>query len=144
MRGIASILALSLAAGGLAGCGSEAADEPVGRDYALTSVALAAGGDPPPYLSDATRISFAEDGGRVSWRARCNTFDATARLTESRVEIEEVIGTEIGCDPGRHREDEWLTDFFTEDPRWRLDGSGLTLSTDRATIELEQADEPGG
>lgn len=144
MRGIASIVVLLAAAGGLAGCGSDPADEPVGRDYALTSVALAAGGDPPPYLSDATRISFAEDGGRVSWRARCNMFDAAARLTESRVEIEEVIGTEIGCDPGRHREDEWLTDFFTEDPRWRLDGSELTLSTERAVIELTQSEETGG
>ena len=44
--------------------------------------------------------------------------------------------TEIGCDPPRHDQDEWLSGFLTSSPTVTLSGNELTLTKDTTTIEL--------
>ncbi len=44
----------------------------------------------------------------------------------------------MACDHGMKAE-EWFAEFMGELPKWRFEGSTLTLSTDRAVVELELA-----
>jgi len=45
----------------------------------------------------------------------------------------------MACEYGM-RAEAWFEDFMGEVPKWRLNGSTLILSTDRAVVELKPAD----
>jgi heat shock protein HslJ len=45
--------------------------------------------------------------------------------------------TDMGCDPPRHAQDEWLARFLTSRPQWSRSGSTLTLDNGTTRIVLE-------
>jgi heat shock protein HslJ len=137
------LIALVLAAIGAAGCGgSGSANDPSGGYFSATSVAGVDGDNPSIGDPGSIRVSFSDAGDGASWTAGCNEYWATATIKPSRIETEPAGGTEIGCQPGKQAEEEWLLDFMREGPEWQLDGAKLTLSTDRAAIELERINDP--
>jgi heat shock protein HslJ len=46
--------------------------------------------------------------------------------------------TQIDCEHDMTNEERWLTAFFTDSPRWELDGSDLTLASNDVEIKLEE------
>ena len=136
-------LAVALALAGAASCGgSPSATDPSGGYFAVTSVVSAHGAGAPVSDPESIRVGFSEDGHGATWTAGCNEYWADAVIKPSRIEIEPAGGTEVGCESKRGREGHWFLNFMSEDPEWRLDGSTLTLSTDRAVVELEPAERP--
>jgi heat shock protein HslJ len=141
------LLALVLAAGA---CGQEripqagAADstststggEPWGRTFLSTSVTE--NGQPKP-LVDGTRITlnFFDDGHRLGAQAGCNQMGGPASFDSGRLVVDDMATTEMGCDPPRHAQDEWLARFLTSKPSWVRSGSTLTLDNGTARIVLE-------
>ncbi len=119
-----------------AGCGgSTSANDPAGRSFAVVSVVRPNGTSPStPELEDV-RFDFSEEGDGVGWTAGCNEFSGA----RSGTEIHLTGGTEMACEYGM-RAEAWFEDFMGEVPKWRLDGSTLILSTDRAVVELKPAD----
>jgi len=54
----------------------------------------------------------------------------------SGTRIEPAGGSAVACNHGMQAETRF-EDFMSELPKWRFGGSTLTLSTDRAEVELE-------
>ena len=141
------LLALFLAAGA---CGQEripqagAADstststggEPWGRTFLSTSVTE--NGQPKP-LVEGTRITlnFFADGHRLGAQAGCNQMGGPASFQGGRLVVNDMATTEMGCDPPRHAQDEWLARFLTSKPSWVRSGSTLTLDNGSVRVVLE-------
>jgi heat shock protein HslJ len=105
---------------------------PAGRTFvssSLTGRTLVAG----------TRISLTfHRNGSVRAYAGCNQFTGTGRVSGGRLIIGQLRQTQIGCDPQRMNQDQWLADFLTAQPRWHLAGNRLRLTSD--TVELTLTD----
>ena len=142
-------LALGLALATLAACGqgdvpqAGATDptaggrgEPWGRTFLSTSVTE--NGQPRPLVA-GTRITlgFVDDGHRLAAQAGCNSMGGQASFEAGRLVVDDLATTEMGCDPPRHSQDEWLASFLTSRPEWSWVGSTLTLDNGRTRIELE-------
>lgn len=121
------------------GCGAD--DGSTGGDGELTgrtflSESVTEGGQDRGLVAD-TRISlnFTTDG-QVSANAGCNHLLGEVTITTERLEVGPMGGTEMGCDPQRHAQDEWLMDFLESSPTWLLDGDRLTLTAGNTEIVL--------
>jgi heat shock protein HslJ len=129
-----------------AGCGDD--DAGTGGDGELTgrtflSESITEGGQDRD-LVEGTRISldFTTDG-QVSANAGCNHLFGDVTITSERLEVGPMGGTEMGCDPQRHAQDEWLMDLLQSSPAWLLDGDRLTLTaadTEIVLLDREVAD----
>lgn len=121
---------------------AEEPDDPggvlVGRGFRSVSVRE---GDRPRELVEGTRIevSFERRGDHdvVRWRAGCNTSGAEVRIEADRLRIRPGGGTDVGCEERRHRQDEWVSEFFQADPFWELEGDRLTLTSQDVVMEFE-------
>ncbi len=130
-----------LAAVAVGGCGAEAGDPGVadsddrlaGQTFVATGVTV--DGEPDP-LVDGTTVQIGFTDGGVSADAGCNHMSGQARYAGGRLTVDVVGGTEMGCAPARMRQDAWLADFLTGDPRYRLDGDVLTLTSGLTVISL--------
>ncbi|MEW6476231.1 MAG: META domain-containing protein [Actinomycetota bacterium] len=146
MRTKFTITAILLAALALGACGRGQASqagstgatdgEPWGRTFLSTEVTE--DGRPRPLVA-GTRITlnFIEDGHRLGAQAGCNSMGGPARSAGGRMIVSDLATTEMGCDPPRHAQDEWLANFLTSRPEWSRTGSTLTLDNGTTRIVLE-------
>jgi heat shock protein HslJ len=128
------------------GCGDDDArtggeGELTGRTFLSESITE---GGQDRELVEGTRISldFTTDG-QVSANAGCNHLFGDVTVTSERLEVGLMGGTEMGCDPQRHAQDEWLMDFLESSPTWLLDAERLTLTagdTEIVLLDREVAD----
>lgn len=109
--------------------------ELVGRTF--LSEAVADEGT-PRHLVEGTRISLEfVDDRQLRASAGCNLLLATYSVRGRRLSIEgRVGGTEMGCGPGLHEQDEWLAGFLEASPTWTLADSRLTLVSEATEIVL--------
>jgi heat shock protein HslJ len=153
MRKLAWGAALVMA---LAGCGSAAEGSgtagpgptggvtPQGRTF--LSTAVTEHGKPRPLVGSG-RIELVFDGDQLRAHASCNYLSGTVLLAGGRLDVTDLASTEMGCDPDRHAQDEWLTAFLSARPTWRLDGATLVLRaadteirlTDRRIVQPDRA-----
>lgn len=92
-----------------------------GRGYVSTAV-LKDGAPHPLFEETKIRVDFdhgAENDG-VSWRADCNIFVARVDVTEERLLVGQIAGTDMGCATAQMRRDRWMARFFRSDPKWRI------------------------
>jgi heat shock protein HslJ len=82
------------------------------------------------------RLSFAKN--EIEAYAGCNHLSGPARLDGGHLtlESERSMQTQIGCPESLQAQDEWLFDFLTGRPAWRLDGDRLVLTRGNTRIEL--------
>ena len=126
------------------GCGNASLDE-AGRLDGRTflSAAITVNGVPRPLVAGTTiRLSFPSDD-RITASAGCNILGGTVIAADGRLVISDLGSTEMGCDPERHAQDEWLASMLTARPQYRLDGSNLTLQsgdTELQFLDREVAD----
>jgi len=57
-------------------------------------------------------------------------------LADGRLAVDSLSMTEMGCDPARHAQDEWLAAFLTLGPALALDGSDLLLTSSSVNMRL--------
>ncbi len=88
------------------------------------------------------RLTFGD--GTVSASAGCNTMSGGAyAIVEDKLILAEGAVTEIGCDPARHAQDDWLFTFLGSKPLVELDGDNLILTsgvTEMALLDQEVAE----
>jgi heat shock protein HslJ len=128
----------------LAGCGQRPIVDPAapsdllpGRTFLSEKITV---DGKPQTLVAGTRISlaFTEDGRLVA-TAGCNTMTGQVRPNGGRLNVGDGLAiTEMGCDPQRQAQDEWLADFLDAKPALRLEVPTLTLRT--ADTELVLTD----
>lgn len=108
--------------------------EPWGRTFLSTSVTE--NGQPKP-LVEGTRISLRfSDGREIGAQAGCNSMGGPASFEAGRLVVGDLATTEMGCDPARHTQDEWLARFLTSRPKAELAAETLTLENDSTRVVL--------
>ena len=123
---------------GIAGCGQE--NKLSGKRFFATSISESRGAVSPAEAPRSFELQFNDD--HISW-SHCNMTGGEVKITPTEIEVGEVESTRWPCPQGegefpRDEGDKWVRDFMFEDPEWRLDGSKLTLTTDRAVVELKE------
>lgn len=105
--------------------------DPSGRVFISTSVdgTQIPGGGP-------LTLDFSQ-AGRVSASAGCNTANGSVEFTDGKLTIGTMASTMMGCPPGVAESDAWTTTLLSSAPTWSVDGDTLTLTSDDATVTLQ-------
>ena len=104
-----------------------------GRRFLSTSVT--ADGVVRPLVA-GTRVSLGFADGHLSASAGCNTLGAAYRIEDGRLRISGAGQTEMGCDPDRQAQDEWLFGLLGSGPVIALAGDELALEADGLVVRL--------
>ena len=98
----------------------------------------------PLDLVDGTRIQIRFGPDEINADAGCNSLFAGYMLDGDAIVALGAGMTEMGCDPARHAQDDFVVDFLTSRPTFTLDGDTLTLVNAAGTtiilIDKEIAD----
>ena len=120
----------------LAACGdgsgdSTATDALDGREFLSQSV------DGRSLVPD-TQIRLTFDDGMLGASAGCNSLSTPYEVVDGRLITPGggMTTTDMGCDPPRHAQDDWLGGLLQDTPRIDLDGDALILTTADATVRL--------
>lgn len=124
----------------LASC-SSGAQQLTGHVY--LSMAITENGAARP-LVDGTRVRISigeaeggnRDVGALVASAGCNSISGTYRIDGGRLAFDSAGMTEIGCDPQRHAQDDWLATFLASKPTVVVQGNGLTLDSGSIAMRL--------
>lgn len=142
---------LLLVAGlGLAGCGEPgpgpapagpgSGDQPLRGQVFLSDSVTEAG--KPHALAPRTQVTLDfTDDGRLMANAGCNTMSGPVRTGAGRLEVDGLAVTEMGCDPQRHAQDEWLAELLGAGPEWRQDGPTLTITAGGTELVLTRRED---
>lgn len=105
-----------------------------GRQFWSVSV-LENGAERP--LVEGTRISVGFNNGNLRASAGCNSMGGPYQVDDNQqLTVTEMATTEIGCDPERHAQDEFVAATLTAQPQLTLSGDYLILATDTVRIEF--------
>jgi heat shock protein HslJ len=115
-----------------------------GRQFLSTGLTK----DGAPFdLVAGTRIRLTFDTGRLSANAGCNTIGGNLAVDGNRLVFTGAGMTEMGCDPARMTQDNWLAAFLGAGPAFVLDGNHLTLTSGTTAVtlldrEVAEPDQP--
>ena len=137
MRRLAALLAARVVM--LAGCGGDDESDPEpdppasesleGREFIGTEVSgheLVAGSE--------VWLNFAD--GQLSANAGCNTMFGGYSLDGSTIVVDQMGGTEMGCEPALMDQDAWLAEFLESSPSFTLEGETLIVTAGGTSITL--------
>lgn len=104
-----------------------------GRTFLSTDVTDA--GNPHP-LVDGTRIRISFHDGQIGLSAGCNSMGGAYVVRNGLLDVTDLSQTDMGCDPDRMTQDEWLAGLITSGPTIRLDGNDLRIKEGDTLIKL--------
>jgi heat shock protein HslJ len=103
------------------------------REFLSTSVTTDGA---PIALVPGTRIQLSFSDGALGASAGCNSIGGDYRIENGVLVFEGGSMTEMGCDPERHAQDEWLVAFLASRPTVGLDGAELVLTSGGTVVAL--------
>lgn len=91
------------------------------------------------------RISFTD--GQLGASAGCNSIGGSYTIDGNTLSFQGGSMTEMGCDPARHAQDDWLVTILGARPTIALNGNDLVLRSATTTItmldrEIADPDQP--
>jgi heat shock protein HslJ len=116
----------------------------VGRIFLSTDVTV----DGAPFaLADGTRIRLVFDNGTLSASGGCNIIGGDLDIDGDVLHFSGASMTEMGCEPARMAQDDWLVTFLTSNPTFVSDGFDLKLTSGTTVItlldrEIAEPDQP--
>lgn len=122
--------------GAVAG-GKALADQLRGREF--WSVDVVDNGAPRA-LVEGTRITLRFEDDRIGVSAGCNSIGGTASFDGDRLVATELFMTEMGCDPERHAQDQFVIEVLSAGPAVTVEGDDLSLETDAVTMRFLDAE----
>ncbi len=108
-------------------------DQLEGQEFWSTSV-LDEGADRPLVTGTNIVLRFVE--GNLDFNAGCNSGGGPYQIVDGTLVANEFGITEMGCDPDRHAQDQFVIDFLSAHPSISLVGDKLTMATATTTITL--------
>ena len=81
------------------------------------------------------QVTFTGDDG-ISVNAGCNTFGAGSRVVDARLVVEQLAGTEMGCDADRMAQDQWIAALLQSKPEIVTTTDGIRLTSGATTLTL--------
>lgn len=128
--GLALLLLMAIGAG----CSATAAP-PQLTDRAFLSVAVTDRGAARALVA-GTRIRLDFRATDLGASAGCNSIGGTWSVQGGKLVFEGGGMTEMGCDPERHAQDDWLADFLSSGPAIQLVGDELVLTSGATVLRL--------
>lgn len=94
-------------------------------------------GQPRPLVEGTElAIDFGPDD-QIGVTAGCNSMSGTAEIGEDTLKAAAGLATtEMGCDPARHAQDEWIADLLVQGFTYTLAGDELQLTSGDTVITL--------
>lgn len=125
----------------VAGCGSDAsdgsasgsADDLAGRSFVVTELE-----DPSREIVPGSTIRLEFTGDSIAVQAGCNSIGGAYEVQGARLVVDQLGGTEMGCEQPLMAQDAWVTAFLSADPEVTLAGPELELATDSTTLLLSE------
>lgn len=117
------------------GAGCSAASSPRLTDRAFLSVAVTDNGAARPLVA-GTRIRLDFRGTDLGASAGCNSIGGTWSVEGGKLVFDGAGMTEMGCDPARHAQDDWLVELLGSRPTILLNGNELTLESGAVVVRL--------
>lgn len=106
-----------------------------GRTFWSTSVTE---GGVERALVEGTKIELRFDGAEIGASAGCNSMGGSYSVDDGVLVVGSLFATEIGCEPERQLQDDFVADLLGAGPTLVVDGDRLVLTT--ADIEVEFLD----
>lgn len=127
----------------MSGCGSESgagAGPGAGAGGSLDgrsflSVSVTEDGKPKE-LAPKTRIGLRFADGSVQAETGCNQLGGEVSTDGGILTVNSMGGTEMGCDPARTAQEEWIGKLLQERPTWKLEADKLTLTRGSTVLLL--------
>jgi heat shock protein HslJ len=104
-------------------------------DREFLSVGVTDGGAAHPLVA-GTRIRITFRATDLGASAGCNSIGGTYRIEDGRLVFEGGAMTEMGCDPARDAQDDWLATLLGSKPTVRLTGNDLALESGSIVVRL--------
>ncbi|MDX6281448.1 MAG: hypothetical protein QOH03_2519 [Kribbellaceae bacterium] len=121
----------------LAACGSEPSPGGGSLDgRSFLSVSVNEDGKPKE-LAPNTRIGLRFEGGDVHAETGCNQLGGKVSTDGGKLTVDQLGGTDMGCDPARHAQEDWVGQLLRDKPAWKLDADKLTLTRGTTTLVLQ-------
>lgn len=143
MRIVAVLLLLVLAAG--CGARTEAQEGPAPDPLrGKTFVAMAVTEDgKPKQLAPKTELTVEfTDDGRLIARAGCNIMQGQVDTSDGTLTVDGGLSmTEMGCDPARHDQDEFVAGVLSANPTWELTDGRLTIRSGTTVFDMAGKDD---
>jgi len=83
-----------------------------------------------------TRIRLNFQDGQIGASAGCNSIGGTYSSADGKLIFHGGGMTEMGCDPARHAQDDWLVGFLGSQPTMTVNGFDLVLTSGTTTVEM--------
>lgn len=135
-RSAIAVLGLILMLASACSSAASSADAIEGNEYWSTSVDR--DGAPYPLVAD-TRITLRFDDGSLQARAGCNSIGGAYSVQNDELQVANLSMTEMGCEPARQAQDDFLIAVLSASPALTVDGDSLRLETASASIDLIDA-----
>lgn len=127
-------------------CGSEssAGGSLDGRSFLAVSVTE---DGKPKQLAPNTRIGLRFADGNVHAETGCNQLGGEVSIDGGKLTVDQLGGTEMGCDPARQAQEDWVGKLLRDRPMWKLQADKLTLTRGGTELVLQdretaQPDKP--
>lgn len=91
-------------------------------------------------LVAGTTLRLTWDGETLSADAGCNQMSGPASVADGRLVVDDLAMTEMGCEPGRMEQDQWVAELLVSGPEITTTDEGFTLAG--ATTTARFATEP--
>ncbi len=133
-----SVLVIALLLLVASGCssGDQISQDLDGHEYWSTNVVQ--DGQPFP-LVEGTNMTLTFTDGNVRAHAGCNSIGGAFTVEDDELLTTQLSMTEMGCDPERHAQDQFLIDVLSGAPTVTVGGDTLRLATATASIDFIDA-----
>ena len=115
------------------GGGQVSQDNLAGRDFVATDITV---DDEPYQLADRSTIVIGFKDGQVTANAGCNSLFGSATWDDGTLNVDNLGGTEMGCDQALMDQDVWLSELLSSQPTLEVDGDTVTLTSGTTVITL--------
>lgn len=97
----------------------------------------------PRQLAPKTELSVEfTDDGRLVAQAGCNIMQGGVDTADGTLTVDGGLSmTEMGCDPARHDQDDFVAGVLSANPKWELTDGRLTIRSGTTVFDMAAEDE---